>query len=33
LDKDSPTYRSIHRFGQLATRPILGGVHHHYGRI
>jgi transposase InsO family protein len=33
LDKDSPTHRPIQRFGQLATRPILGGLHHHYGRI
>src|SRR6266851_6015923 len=32
LDKDSPTHRPIQRFGQLATRPILGGLHHHYGR-
>ena len=33
LDKDSPTYRPIQRFGQLATKPILGGLHHRYGRI
>ena len=33
LDKDSPTHRPIQRFGQLATRPILGGLHHHYGRL
>jgi transposase InsO family protein len=33
LDKDSPAHRPIQRFGQLATRPILGGLHHHYGRI
>jgi transposase InsO family protein len=33
LDKDSPTHRPIQRFCQLATRPILGGLHHHYGRI
>ena len=32
LNKDSPTHRPIQRFGQLATRPILGGLHHHYGR-
>jgi transposase InsO family protein len=33
LDKHSPTHRPIQRFGQLATRSILGGLHHHYGRI
>jgi transposase InsO family protein len=33
LDKDSPTHRPIQRFGQLTTRPILGGLHHHYGWI
>jgi transposase InsO family protein len=33
LDKDSPTHRPIQRFGRLATRPILGGLHHHYCRI
>ena len=33
LDKDLPTHRPIQRFGQLAARPILGGLHHHYGRI
>jgi transposase InsO family protein len=33
LDKVSPTHRPIQRFGQLATRPILGGLHHHFGRI
>jgi transposase InsO family protein len=33
LDKDSPTHRPIQRFGQLAARSILGGLHHHYCRI
>jgi len=28
LEKDSPTYRSIQLHGQLAARPILGGLHH-----
>ena len=28
LDKDAPTYRSIQLHGQLAARPILGGLHH-----
>jgi hypothetical protein len=30
LDKDSPAQRPIHRFGQLAAQPILGGLHHPY---
>jgi len=33
LGKDSPRHRSVRRLGQLATRPILGGLHHHYCRI
>jgi transposase InsO family protein len=33
LAKDSPAHRPIQRLGQLATRPILGGLHHQYGRI
>ena len=33
LDKDSPAHRPIQRLGQLATRPIIGGLHHHYCRI
>ena len=33
LDKDSPDHRPVQRFGQLATRPILGGLHHQYCRI
>jgi hypothetical protein len=33
LDKDSPTHRSIQLHGQLAARPILGGLHHQYGRM
>lgn len=33
LDKDPPTYRPIQRFGQLATKPVFGEVHHHYVRI
>jgi transposase InsO family protein len=32
LAKDSPAHRPIQRLGQLATRPILGGLHHQYGR-
>src|SRR6266404_3660432 len=33
LEKDSPTYRSIQLHGQLAARPILGGLHHQYCRM
>ena len=33
LDKDSPGHRPIQRFGQLAARPILGGLHHQYCRM
>jgi transposase InsO family protein len=32
LSKDSPDYRPVQRYGQLAARPILGGLHHHYCR-
>ena len=33
LGKDSPRCRPIQRLGQLAARPILGGLHHQYCRI
>jgi transposase InsO family protein len=33
LDKDSPAHRPIHRYGQLAAQPILGGLHHQYCRM
>jgi transposase InsO family protein len=33
LDKEPPGHRPIQRFGQLVTRPILGGLHHQYFRI
>jgi len=33
LAKDAPIRRSIQRFGQIATRPILGGLHHQYCRM
>jgi transposase InsO family protein len=33
LSKDSPCQRSVQRLGQLATQPILGGLHHQYCRI
>ena len=31
--KDSPSRRSVHRFGQVVARPILGGLHHEYCRM
>ncbi|HTG02853.1 MAG TPA: integrase core domain-containing protein [Bradyrhizobium sp.] len=33
LDKGSPAHRPIHRYGQIAAWPILGGLHHQYCRI
>ncbi len=33
LSKDSPSHRSIQRFGQIIPRPILGGLHHQYCRM
>jgi transposase InsO family protein len=33
LRKDSPSHRSIQRFGQIIPRPILGGLHHEYCRM
>jgi len=33
LDKDSPDHRPVQRHGQLAARPILGGLHHQYCRM
>ncbi len=33
LHKDAPLGRSVHMFGSIAARPILGGLHHHYIRI
>jgi transposase InsO family protein len=33
LDKDSPAHRQIQRLGQVTTRPIRGGLHHHYCRM
>ena len=32
MDKNSPCHRSVQRLGQLAAQPILGGLHHQYGR-
>jgi transposase InsO family protein len=33
LSKDSPSHRSIQRFGQIIPRPILGRLHHEYCRM
>jgi transposase InsO family protein len=33
LDKDSPSHRPIQPYGQIATRPVLGALHHQYCRV
>jgi hypothetical protein len=33
LNHDIPLYRAIERIGAVASRPVLGGLHHQYGRI
>jgi transposase InsO family protein len=33
LGKDAPCVRPIERFGNIIAQPILGGLHHRYGRI
>ena len=33
LDKDAPLIRPVQRFGDIAARPILGGLHHQYCRM
>lgn len=33
LNKDAPLHRSIERLGVIASRPILGGLHHQYCRM
>ena len=33
LDKDAPVSRSIEAVGRIFSRPVLGGLHHQYGRI
>ena len=30
LVKDAPLLRPVQRFGEVAAKPILGGLHHHY---
>ena len=32
LGKDAPLIRPVQRFGNIAARPILGGLHHEYCR-
>jgi transposase InsO family protein len=33
LDKDAPVSRPVQRTGSISSRPILGGLHHHYVRV
>jgi transposase InsO family protein len=33
LDKDAPVSRAIEAVGRVFGRPVLGGLHHQYGRI
>ena len=33
LNKDAPVSRAVQRTGVIRSRAILGGLHHHYGRI
>jgi transposase InsO family protein len=33
LEKDAPFSRTVERAGRILCRPILGGLHHQYGRI
>jgi hypothetical protein len=33
LVKDSPCHRPVKRIGQVAARPIFGGLHHQYSRM
>jgi transposase InsO family protein len=33
LGKDAPAHRPVQRLGQLAVRPLLGGLHHQYCRM
>jgi hypothetical protein len=32
-NEDAPVSRSVQRTGVIRSRAILGGLHHHYGRI
>ena len=33
LDKDAPVSRPVQRTGIISSRPVLGGLHHHYVRV
>jgi hypothetical protein len=33
LDKDAPASRPVQRTGFISSRPILGGLYHHYVRV
>jgi transposase InsO family protein len=33
LNKDAPAPRAVERVGHISCRPVLGGLHHQYGRI
>jgi hypothetical protein len=33
LDKNAPLRRAVQRSGSIVSFPILGGLHHQYGRI
>ncbi len=33
LGKEAPISRAVERFGSIESRSLLGGLHHHYGRI
>jgi len=33
LEKDAPVSRPVQRTGIISSRPILGGLHHHYVRV
>ena len=33
LNKDAPISRAVETAGRIICRPILGGLHHQYGRI
>jgi hypothetical protein len=32
-NKDAPVSRSVQRTGVIRSSAILGGLHHHYGRV
>jgi len=32
LGKDAPDFRPMEAEGEIVSRPVLGGLHHRYGR-